>query len=206
MAKATKRVNGEPVASVIDAPATGSGFDFEALRLPADYQALVGVKPAHLTIKIRKPDRQEWVRVHPDPDWIFQALTLTSREDRETFLVDRPLQSELAAELRPVALHVAITRAGHVFVWPVPIPGWDGRRNDWHSSALQAAHLARSQWIRVGADMALGAYQVFTTSAALPDPEWPEDLSRELVFERAFRDRLIRTPEHPVLQRLRGEV
>ena len=37
-----------------------------------------------------------------------------------------------------------------------------------------------------------------------PEPEWP-DLSFEAMYRIAFRDRLISSPDHPVLKRLRGE-
>ena len=144
-------VDGTSVTGAIDVGTGASGIDFDALRLPTDYEALAGVEPAHLTIKIRKPNRQEWFRVHPDPDWTFQTLTFTSQEDRELFLIDRPLQVALAPELRPVALHTTISRAGHIFLWPIPIPGLDGRRNDWHSSALEAAEISRTQWLRLAA-------------------------------------------------------
>ena len=200
----------QPVNGTTDTDATGvgtgaSGIDFDALRLPADYEALAGVEPAHLTIKIRKPNRQEWIRVHADPEWTFPTRVFISQDDRELFLIDPAIQPALASELRPVALHVTITRAGHIFLWPIPMPGPDGRRNDWHSSALVAAEKSRTQWIRVASDMSLGAYQVFTTTAPLPDPNWPE-LSRDQIYERAFHDRIIRSGDHPALKRLRGEL
>jgi len=198
-------VNGTSEKDANDVGIGASGIDFDALRLPTDYEALAGVEPAHLTIKIRKPNRQEWFRVHSDPDWTFRTLMFMSQEDRELFLIAPSIQPALASELRPVALHATINRAGHVFLWPIPMPGPDGRRNDWHSSALVAAEKSRTQWIRSAADMSLGAYQVFTTTAPLPDPIWPE-LSQEQIYERAFRDRLIRSADHPALKRLRGEL
>lgn len=198
-------VNGTPDTGATDVGTGASLIDFDALRLPTDYEALAGVKPAHLTIKIRRPDRQEWIRVHPDPEWTFRTFTFTSQEDGELFLIDPSIQPALASELRPVALHATINRAGHVFLWPIPMPGPDGRHNDWHSSQLVAAEKSRTQWIRVASDMSLRAYQVFTTTAPLPDPVWPE-LSRQQIYERAFRDRIIRSVDHPVLKRLRGEL
>jgi hypothetical protein len=182
-----------------------SGIDFNALRLPTDYEALAGVEPAHLTIKIRKPNRQEWFRIHPDPEWTFPTLMFMNQEDNELFLVDRPLQPALASELRPMAIYTTITRAGHIFLWPIPMPGADGHHNDWHRSALMGAERSRTQWIRLASDRSLGAYEVFTTKATLSDPVWPS-LSREQIYERAFRDRIIRSLDHPVLKRLRGEL
>lgn len=56
--------------------------------------------------------------------------------------------------------------------WPVRIPK-GGRGNAWHRSALDAASLAQAGWVRVAANMSLGAYEVEAT-AELPEPEWPD--------------------------------
>lgn len=42
-------------------------FDLTRLRLSQDFGASVGVKKALLTIPVRKPDRQWFIRVNPDP-------------------------------------------------------------------------------------------------------------------------------------------
>jgi hypothetical protein len=38
----------------------------------------------------------------------------------------------------------------------------------------------------------------------LPDPVWPE-LTFNAIYRIAFKDRIIRTLDHPVVKRLRGE-
>ena len=70
---------------------------------------------------------------------------------------------------------------------------------------LDAMELAKSRWIRVTSNMSLGAYEVFSASADLPEPAWP-DLSFERILEIAFRDRVIQDHSHPVLRQLRGEI
>ena len=60
------------------------------------------------------------------------------------------------------------------------------------------------KWVRVAANMSLGAYEVYEASANLPDPEWPDKSFAELL-QVAFRDKHIATLDHPVLKRLRGE-
>ena len=59
------------------------------------------------------------------------------------------------------------------------------------------------RWVRVTADMSLGAYQIFEASAVIPEPVWPELSYRELL-RIGFRDRLVDTLDHPVVARLRG--
>jgi hypothetical protein len=53
--------------------------------------------------------------------------------------------------------------------------------------------------------MSLGGYDVFQATGDLPEPKWPEQPLQELL-RIAFKDRFITTLDHPVLQRLRGEV
>ena len=87
--------------------------------------------------------------------------------------------------------------------WPVRLPTSDGRINEWHRSAAEAAELAIDRSIRVKANMALGANEIFEAASTIPDPKWP-DLSFQELVRIAFRDHLVSTLEHPVIKRLRG--
>ena len=102
-------------------------------------------------------------------------------------------------------LFTAINRQGVIFLWPVRLPGEDGRGNAWNSSALEAANLATKGWVRIAANMSLGAYEVFQATAELPEPEWP-DKDFQSLLEIAFKDHYVRALDHPVVQRLRGEL
>ena len=65
--------------------------------------------------------------------------------------------------------------------------------------------MGTGKWIRVTANMSLGAYDVFETTGNLPEPQWPEQSFQELL-RIAFKDHYIDEMNHPVLKRLRGEV
>lgn len=84
------------------------------------------------------------------------------------------------------------------------IPGSDGRTCQWHVSGLRAAELAQSAWVRVQANMHLGADDVRQAVAALPEPMWPVETLHDLL-RIGFADRYIASTEHPVLRELRGE-
>ena len=129
------------------------------------------------------------------------------KEDRETYLVTPALWPELATEstFSPRALFTAANRQGVLFLWPCRLPGPDGKIDDWSRTALAAADMARTGWVRVASNMALGAYDVFEAKGDLPEPEWPDVPFKELL-RVAFKDRLIETLDHPVLRKLRGEV
>jgi hypothetical protein len=190
------------------APAGPDPFDPASLRLSQDFAASLGVKKALLAVPIRKPDKAWFVRVHPDEAYRLQTAVVELKEDRgaETFLVAPSLWPDLAAEatFSPRALFTAVNRQGVLFLWPVRLPGPDGRVDEWSRTALEAADLAGRGWVRVAANMGLGAYDVFQASGQLPEPEWPDVPFRELL-RIAFKDRFISDLNHPVLRRLRGE-
>jgi hypothetical protein len=98
-----------------------------------------------------------------------------------------------------------LTRQPWLFFWPIKLPGPDGRRDEWSRSALKAADLASRQWVRVVANMGLGAYDVFQATGNLPDPDWPDMPFRDLLHI-AFKDHFIADANHPILRKLRGEV
>ena len=180
-------------------------FDLEQLRLSQDFSGMIGIKKAIVTVPVRKPHRQWFVRAHPDASWRLETAVLELADQRETYLVHADLWPELPEEIVPKVLFAAINRQGVFFIWPVKLPGADGRLDEWNRSALEAAQLAMNKWIRVAGNLVLGAYDVFEARADLADPEWPE-IGFKGLLEVAFKDRFIQTPDHPVIQRLRGEL
>jgi hypothetical protein len=180
-------------------------LDLEQLRLSQDFSAMVGVRKALVTVPVRKPDKQCFVRVHPDAEFRLATAMLNLKEEREIYLVDRSLWSELPGEITPTVFYTTITRQGVVFLWPVRLPGDDGRIDEWNRSATEAAQMATTKWVRVAANMPLGAYDVFQATGDFPDPEWP-DVGFKALLDVAFKDRFIDSLEHPVVKRLRGEL
>jgi hypothetical protein len=87
----------------------------------------------------------------------------------------------------------------------VKLPGPDGKENEWHRSAKEAAEKALNAWVRIKANMSLGAYELFEARGDLPEPEWPELAFRE-ILRTAFRERYVDRQDHPLIHRLQGEV
>ena len=141
--------------------------------------------------------------MHPSPQYREILALLELKEDREIYIVNLSAVPELQTECFIATLFTAISRTGVLFMWPVRVPAADGRANDWHVSAATAAQHAMTRWIRVKANMSLRAYEIFEAESAIPDPVWPE-LSFEEIYRIAFKDRLITSPDHPVIKRLRG--
>jgi hypothetical protein len=189
-------------------PPAPDPFDPSRFRLsPA---LAVGLTPKKVlsTVPVRKPDKSWFVRVHPDPAFHLTTAVLELKDDREeTYLVAPELWDELAGEstFSPRALYTAVNRQGVVFLWPVKLPRADGRKDEWSRSAREAVELATKVWVRVQANMPLGAYEMFRAAGTLPDPEWPAVSMAELL-QTAFRDNYIDTLDHPAIRRLRGAV
>jgi hypothetical protein len=193
----------ESVAETSNVTAINDPFNPESLKLGQDFAANVGVKKAIISVPVRKPDRQWFVRTHPDAAMCLETAVLELKDDRETYLVSPAMRCELPGEVVPKALMTTVNRQGVLFLWPIRLPGEDGRHDEWNRSALEAARMASTQWMRVSANMSLGAYDTFIATGDLPEPEWP-DMDLQQILKLAFRDRYIDSPEHPVVERLRG--
>lgn len=180
-------------------------FDPMALRLSQDFAADIGVRRVITKIPCRKPHRHEFVRVKPGDAWKLETCLLEDKINRDNYLVARSMCQELAGDALPHCLFVAITRNGDLILWPVRLPGPDGRSNPWHESALAAADLAERKWIRITANMSGGMYDVYEASGQLPEPEWPA-LTLKQMLRLSFQSHFIETDDHPILRALRGEV
>jgi hypothetical protein len=174
------------------------------LRLNASFIETAGVKKLLTTVPARKPSPQDFVRVHPSPDYRENFAMIDLKDDREDYLVRPELLPDLAGEVVYNTIFTAINRQGVVFLWPIRLPAPDDRKSDWLRSAREAAEMAMGQWIRLKANMSLGAYEITMAKSVMAEPVWPELSYQELV-RIAYRDRMIATLDHAVVKRLRGQ-
>jgi hypothetical protein len=177
--------------------------DLEALRLSADDTAgLTGTRERLLHVPVSNPNRHVFFRTHPDPAMSLVTTIFEDKDAREMFFVVPEMRGALLGETKPVWLTAAITVQGVVMIFPVGLPT-DGRSNPWLETKRQAAELAKTRWVRMVADMQLGAYRIYEAEGELPDPVWPGQPLRELL-EIAFKGRIIDHEDHPLVRRLRG--
>jgi hypothetical protein len=208
-AAAANAIHGMDVLGTTVQPSTTSftadSLDLTALRLPQTFGAVAGVKRVLTTVPVRKPSNQAYVRVHQSAEWRMPAAILQLKEDGECYLVDPSIVPYLAQEVRAKLLYVYVTRDGNIAVWPINLPGEDGRLDAWSQSAHSAAELAQTSWVRLVANRGVGAYDIYQAPAIADEPLWPEMTFKE-VLHLAFKDRLITSMEHPIVKRLRGEI
>lgn len=180
-------------------------FDPASLRLSQDFAATGATKKLLTRVPVRKPGKQEFVRVRSGEDWRLATMLLEDAVSRETYVVAPALHGELADEAMPAILFTAISKAGDVFLWIVKAPKADGSTNPWNESALAATEEAERGWVKVVSNMGAGMYDVHAAVANFPDPEWP-DVSFGELLKLAFKGRLIDSLDHDLLRKLRGEI
>ena len=179
-------------------------FNPDALRLDQSYLEQAVAKKVLTTVPVKRPNRQDFVRVHPDADHRLLAILVELREERETYIVLPAYAQEIEESLRSLyTLYLAINRQRVLFLWPVKLPRPDGRQSEWHLSGIEAAEKAMKSWIRVSANMALGAYETSLAENQSVDPEWPE-MSFFDILRIGFKNRVVDRSDHPLIQKLRG--
>ncbi len=160
---------------------------------------------------IRKVPRPgSFCRVHPGED--YQHLTYIFEDtdeagmERDTYLISPPFLQELAEEykvlMKSVILCLALERhAEKPFVWKIRLPLDGARDNDYWRTAREIADMCKTEWLRVYAEG--GCYAYVRPNGKMPEPIWPE-VSFGEILRLAFKNRVIDSMEHPIMQNLAG--
>jgi hypothetical protein len=183
-------------------------FNAEDFRLNQAFAEYAGGEKVVTLIPVRKPSKECWFRTHPRPEyWLSTPIIELKEKGGETYLVLKALWNELAAEPTFVSklLVPTITRQNDLFLWPIKLPGPDGNLDAWNESAMRAADLAKTKWVRLCSNKKFGLYNTFGAKAVIEEPVWPSMSLNEMV-KIAFKGRVIESLDHPVIQQLRGEI
>jgi len=178
-----------------------SYFDVSAFIVKQDFDSALGIENVTTHVSVRRPKKEEWVRVHPTiaiPVFILKGDT-EAGGDGEVYVLTEVVARAVVELARPARLVLTENRAGVRFFWPVAVPDAN-RPNAWHVSALRAVEIARQRWVRVVASQAEGCYAVKITEADIPDPAFAGD-AQELL-KLALERRGIATANHEFIQRL----
>jgi len=171
----------------------------EGLRLSQDFVEAAGIKKEISIIRVKKPHRQEFIRVHPE--WTLETMMYVDQDERSHYIVNPVLYNLLEGELTPKVLYPYINIKRVLKLWPIRLPDAEGKLDDWNRSALEAAKLAKEKWVRVASSRPLGAYEVFLPLGKVDDPEWP-DVDLQTILDVAFRDLKIDDETHPIIKSL----
>jgi hypothetical protein len=206
-------VVGEPAVTspfAAAAPASASpmanGLDLDNLRIAQDFGSGLPVERALTDLDVRKPNRDEWFRVHPTLMLATGCFTPKDGSRGDTYIVTTSIQPYLGDACDPTLLRLTLNRQGDWFVWPLRLPPPQGEtsRMRWHSTARAAAEEAVGKWTRLTASMSDGAYRTYFATVDLGEPKWPSiDIHRMVTL--AFADRVISSVDHPVIAKRDGK-
>jgi hypothetical protein len=156
------------------------------------------------SVPVGRPSSQAFVQVHPGEEYRDEVTLLALKDDREIYLVHPDLLEDIDAdETYQAMIFTYITRAGTTGLWPIRLPGPDGRINEWHSAAMSAAQAAMLGWVRIKPNQESRGY-VLIPGKGDAVPRWPMESFPELL-DIAFRRFYIDTFDHLALKRLRDE-
>src|SRR5262249_27268348 len=159
-----------------------------------------------LSVPVRKPLNSWFVRVHPSPEYRLPTGVIELKDEGEFYVVDKKLHAALAVEptFSPRVLFTAKNRQGVLFLWPIRLPGPEGRIDDYNRTALEAAERATKVWLRIMANSGLGAYDAVEPLGDYGEPDWSDTPPFQELLRIALKDHLITDLNQPVLRRLRG--
>jgi len=181
-------------------------FDPERLKISPEAASAFALKRPLLTVPVRRPAPHWFFRAHPDNRYHITTVVVELKEERgEIYLVDPCMWDEVVGLpcVQTKILVACVNRQQKFFFWPIRPPATDGRPNAWTTTAIEAARIAKDQWIRLESDMTLGAYEVAYAEHLTVEPEWP-DAELHVLLRIAFQERHITRPDHTILQQLRG--
>lgn len=168
--------------------------------------ALVQAEQLLTKMSVGKPPKTSFVMASSAPEHAIMVGILELVAERETYLLTPEGLAGVDPKLaRMSVLTLAVDRMGNPFLWETRQPDVNGNDNPWAESMRIALSEGKKRWVRVVANQALGAYDLFVAPGDLSEPVWPKYSMGEML-KAAFLGRIIDSPDHPVLLRLRGLV
>jgi len=175
--------------------------EIEDAELTQNYSELVQVGDFTGGIKIRKPDKLEFIRVHAE--WAPYRAAIIKEKLSDYYVLDQKMYPKYSLEAVPMGLYPTINRTGGVFLWPVRLPDSTGILDQWNAKALDSIEQARTKWIRILVNRDKTNYHVEYAKGQLSEPTWPEDIpNMKALLRLALRNVFIRNEDHPVILRL----
>jgi len=187
-----------PAPKVATTPATVDTATFRFISDP------FGKKDKQVKIlPCRKPNRQEYVRARSG-DWSIDVILVQNEINGDYYLVHPTLHEYVADDCIYARLTLAMTHVGELFLWLQKLPSPNGRSNRWNDSMLTAVKHAETAWVRVVSNLHAQCYECYEAPRITAEPHWT-DMELSEILSISFKDRIIDTPDHQFLKRLKGE-
>jgi len=191
----------------------GYSFGFpnlDQLRIPQNFNTFQ-TTIVKTVIPIHKPRKQHWIRVHPQ--LMLEKVAMLELDQStgfpELFIIDPKVLPSLhdIPGITQRTLRLCVYRPGHTpFLWPLKLPKGSGAAfENWYISALKAAKIAETQWVRVNSNTPAQSYDIITAEADWGEPQWP-DMDFNEIFKIAIAEgRIIDSVDNPIIREIRGK-
>ena len=80
-------------------------------------------------VPVGKPNKQKFVRVHPDQAFWFECAILKLEDEQRPFLVTPEIASLIVQDIKLVVLRLTTDRQGNLSLWPIPPVPEEGEEN-----------------------------------------------------------------------------
>jgi len=189
-------------------------IDFNKIRVPADKK--IKVKQVLSKILIGKPSKTTFFQVRSGPGFepieLFTFAPENVGTDNNPYLVqDEECQAylEQLEVLIPAKFYLYMVYGSNIMKIDYISQKTDslGNLNHYHSSRMEAYEAAKEKWVRMYANQEGGFYSYAYAEDNLPAPVWPEEPANlENALNKAFKDYIIDSPNHPIIKKLKGKL
>jgi hypothetical protein len=179
--------------------------------------AAMNVDDHTLSVQLKKPNANEWVRAYGESLDDLDFVKLTEQQDdtgewRQYIIQGKDEETEkriceICQPIKCALLVPMVNSFEKFFIWVCKQPGPNMRNMESHISAKRAVEFAQKQWVKIYWDSPNKVYQAKSPIEleGFPKPKWPSQSIEELVTI-AFEDNLIiEDIDHKVVQRAKSK-
>ncbi len=198
-----------PVPPTAEIPPDYDPFDPALYRITQSFSDLrTKTVVTDCPVKLRLV-KDWWVRIHPDLEGYSTKASLLVPSQGDPYLVPPPLvpafKERRETTLVSTCLYLAQNRQRSLFLWGVRIPSEENPVVEpWMRGPLEAAHRARTEWVRLTWNPATRSHDVRTSEADWPAPVWPSESLRDLLA-LGFGERVVRSLDDAFVRELWGK-
>ena len=188
-------------------------FSAENIKYPQDLLDQAMTTALLTAVPVGRPSSQVFVQVHPSEDYHFLAPLIAHEDEQSARYLIHPTYLPKIVGSTNIKFHVEklylyTTRQGGLGLWPIKLPK-DQRENTWLESQMGAIEAAMENWVCVTTNQSRRMYIAEKARGMFPPPDWDAILQGRTMYQilaTAFKDRLILSEEHPLIQKLLGMV
>jgi hypothetical protein len=188
-------------------PSTAGEQDLLQYRVREDYDGQTALASAEVTeVRILKPKMQWHCIAHPDPAYSGRFYVFESEQTKQFYLIigDAAQDENVKQVSKLMDLFPLCTTTRGMFIWPVSAPGPGcGMVAEFNDTVQEIIAIARNKVVSIGWNQGRYVCRPVQHADAIDFRELVPaffEISWNTMLNRAFKERVIADPQHPVLQ------